>query len=155
VHYSTACRCSGQIEPRLTTAEEQRHFSHVISAFKQYAQYSVCLFVFFKEFYMDRLEFWQLSANNRRRKDLYALSKADQEVLEGLGYKQKLDEVDKAIIQNAEFLGQIVANPEIFGHDLGIEEEEHHHNHGEDLQSQDHSHEQESPGSIHCHFPSC
>jgi len=41
-----------------------------------------------------------------------------------LGYKQKLEEVDKAILVNADFLAQIVSEPEIFGHDLGDEEEE-------------------------------
>ena len=63
-------------------------------------------------------------ANNRRRKDIYRLSQADQKVLEDLGYKQKLDEVDQAILANAEFLGQIVANPEIFGHDIALEDDE-------------------------------
>ncbi|KAG5633316.1 hypothetical protein DXG03_007645, partial [Asterophora parasitica] len=47
---------------------------------------------------------------------------ADLEVLVTLGYKQKLDEVDEAIRVNADFLSQIVANPEIFGHDLGPDE---------------------------------
>jgi len=63
-------------------------------------------------------------ANNRRRKDIYRLPHADQKVLEDLGYKQKLDEVDQAILANAEFLGQIVASPEIFGHDIGLENDE-------------------------------
>lgn len=48
----------------------------------------------------------------------------DQQVLEDLGYKQKLDEVDQAILANAEFLDQIVANPEIFGHEVEVEEGE-------------------------------
>jgi carnosine N-methyltransferase len=65
----------------------------------------------------------QLSANNRRRKDVFALSREDQDVLDKLGYKKKLDEVDTAILANADFLAKIVENPEIFGHDL--EEEEH------------------------------
>ena len=39
-----------------------------------------------------------------------------------LGYKSKLHEVDEAIIANADFLKQIVANPEIFGH--GFEPED-------------------------------
>jgi carnosine N-methyltransferase len=63
-------------------------------------------------------------ANNRRRKDVYRLPQADQEILEDLGYKQKLDEVDQAIMANAAFLGQIVANPEIFGHDIGADDDE-------------------------------
>jgi carnosine N-methyltransferase len=49
---------------------------------------------------------------------VYRLPQADQEALENLGYKQKLNEVDQAILANAEFLDQIVANPEIFGHDV-------------------------------------
>lgn len=60
----------------------------------------------------------QLSANNRRRRDVYSLSREDQDVLDSLGYKKKLDEVDKAILVNADFLSKIVQNPEIFGHEL-------------------------------------
>ena len=54
---------------------------------------------------------------------MYALSKADQEVLSGLGYKEKLEAIDKAILVNASFLSQIVADPEIFGHDIDENEE--------------------------------
>lgn len=54
---------------------------------------------------------------------MYALSKADQEILSGLGYKEKLEAIDKAILVNANFLAQIVADPEIFGHDLDENEE--------------------------------
>ncbi|EGO01334.1 hypothetical protein SERLA73DRAFT_179497 [Serpula lacrymans var. lacrymans S7.3] len=79
--------------------EEQIHFSNVITTFNQYAQYS-------------------LNANNRRRKDLYTLPQADKDLLDDLGYKQKLSDVDKAILANASFLNQIIANPEIFGHEL-------------------------------------
>ncbi|GJE86375.1 N2227 domain-containing protein [Phanerochaete sordida] len=84
--------------------EEQRHFASVIATFNQYASYS-------------------LSANNRRRKDIYKLPRGDQELLTAIGYKTKLHEVDEAILANAEFLKQIVANPEIFGHDLAPEDE--------------------------------
>ncbi|KAL0945887.1 hypothetical protein HGRIS_012171 [Hohenbuehelia grisea] len=80
--------------------EEQIHFANVIATFKNYAQYS-------------------LAANNRRRKDLFILPREDRDILDTLGYKDKLDAVDKAILVNAEFLNQIVADPEIFGHDLG------------------------------------
>ena len=55
---------------------------------------------------------------------MYTLPKADQELLDTLGYKQKLEEVDKAILVNADFLAQIVSEPEIFGHDLEEEEGE-------------------------------
>jgi carnosine N-methyltransferase len=55
---------------------------------------------------------------------LYTLPKADQDILHSLGYREKLDAIDKAILINADFLAQIVEDPEIFGHDLDIEEEE-------------------------------
>ncbi|PPQ65915.1 hypothetical protein CVT24_011248 [Panaeolus cyanescens] len=56
-----------------------------------------------------------MAANYRRRKDIYTLPKADQDLLARLGYKQKLDEVDKAIEANAKFLSLIVQDPSIFG----------------------------------------
>jgi carnosine N-methyltransferase len=49
---------------------------------------------------------------------LYTLPHTDLELLERLGYKQKLADVDDAILSNQQFLNQIVANPEIFGHDV-------------------------------------
>ncbi|RDB17307.1 Carnosine N-methyltransferase [Hypsizygus marmoreus] len=128
--------------------EEEIHFSNIVTTFRNYARYS-------------------LTANNRRRKDIYRLPKADQDVLEQLGYKQKLDEVDNAIRVNAEFLGQIVANPEIFGPDQAVEEDEeddtrvlhdhaedpgpshshsHSHPHTRSSHTHDHSHEAHSPG---------
>ncbi|KAG2747326.1 N2227-domain-containing protein [Suillus brevipes Sb2] len=110
--------------------EEQKHFSNVIATFQQYAQYS-------------------LAANNRRRKDIYTLPQGDKELLDDLGYRQKLQEVDKAILVNAEFLKLIVANPEIFGHDLDFPKDAdenracrgtlHDHSHG-DVHSHSHSH---------------
>lgn len=67
----------------------------------------------------------KLSANNRRRKDFFKLPIADQKLLEELGYKSKLAEVDKAIIANAAFVRQMVAQPQIFSDaDLGEEEDE-------------------------------
>ncbi|KAG5341441.1 hypothetical protein C0989_010381 [Termitomyces sp. Mn162] len=84
--------------------EEEIHFSNVITTFRNYAQYS-------------------LAANNRRRKDIYCLPSADQQVLEAIGYKKKLDQVDDAIRANAEFLALIVANPEIFGHEVDADAE--------------------------------
>jgi hypothetical protein len=60
----------------------------------------------------------KLTANNRRRKDLFSLPIADQQCLEELGYKKKLQDVDDAILANAKFLDQIVSNPDIFGHDI-------------------------------------
>jgi hypothetical protein len=64
----------------------------------------------------------QLVANNRRRKDLYTLSQADRALLDAIGYKKKLKEIDTAILANADFLNRIVADPEIFGHDLSAGE---------------------------------
>ncbi|KAM6501500.1 N2227 domain containing protein [Amanita muscaria] len=75
--------------------EERQHFHQVIATFRHYAQYS-------------------MSTNNRRRRDIYRLSIADQEILDNLGYKKKLDDVDKAILANAQFVAQIIENPEIF-----------------------------------------
>lgn len=64
--------------------------------------------------------FWriQVAANNRRRKDFHTLPIEDRELLESLGYKEKIRKTDEAIAKNAEFLKSIVADPEIFGHDL-------------------------------------
>ena len=45
---------------------------------------------------------------------MYTIPRADQELLDGLGYKQKLDEVDRAILVNADFFAQIVEDTEIF-----------------------------------------
>jgi hypothetical protein len=59
----------------------------------------------------------QLAGNNRRRKDLYTLPREDQELLNSLGYKEKLANVDKAILANAEFLSKVVASPQIFESD--------------------------------------
>ena len=41
-----------------------------------------------------------------------------------MGYKEKLEKADAAILENAEFLKQIVANPEIFGISLDSELDE-------------------------------
>ncbi|KAJ7763152.1 N2227-domain-containing protein [Mycena maculata] len=108
--------------------EEQLHFGNVIATFQNYAQYS-------------------LSANNRRRKDFYTLPKPDQELLAALGYKEKLDQVDTAIVANADFLSEVVANPEIFGHDLGSAAES-----GSSMDiPRRHSHDHVSPGHTHAH----
>ncbi|KAI0791475.1 N2227-like protein-domain-containing protein [Irpex lacteus] len=85
--------------------EEERAFQKVVLTFQQYANYAI-------------------AANNRRRKDIYTLPRADQELLSNLGYKQKLAEVDKAILANAEFLKQIVADTQIFGGDFDEEGED-------------------------------
>ncbi|TFK75538.1 N2227-domain-containing protein [Pluteus cervinus] len=83
--------------------EEQRHFANVIASFKRYAQYS-------------------LSANNRRRQTIYNLPLEDRDILHKLGYRAKLDKIDQAILVNANFLDQMIAQPEIFGQDMETDE---------------------------------
>ncbi|TFY80859.1 hypothetical protein EWM64_g3160 [Hericium alpestre] len=85
--------------------EEQSAFQNVITTFRHYASYT-------------------LTSNNRRRKDFFTLPLEDQALLDSLGYKQKLAQVDEAILANAEFLNQIASNPEIFGHDVDEESTE-------------------------------
>ncbi|KAK7460430.1 hypothetical protein VKT23_009149 [Stygiomarasmius scandens] len=120
----------------LDIEEEQRHFANVITTFQTYASYS-------------------LAANNRRRKDLFTLPQADQELLSSLGYKEKLDEVDKAIMMNAEFLKQVVADPEIFGHEINEENSEEdgeeEHQEGENQQERQHSHDNPNHSHSHSH----
>ncbi|KAJ4490072.1 N2227-domain-containing protein [Lentinula aciculospora] len=126
--------------------EEQRHFSNVVATFRKYSSY-------------------HLAANNRRRKDLFTLAKADQGLLSQLGYKEKLDQVDKAILANEQFLNKIVVDPEIFGEDdipeeavdgdEAVEPESsstasgsHSHSHSHSHSSHSHSHSQS-----HSHSP--
>ncbi|KAK0447258.1 N2227-like protein-domain-containing protein [Armillaria borealis] len=126
--------------PNITDVEEEkRHFSNVIATFHKYTQYS-------------------LTANNRRRRDLFTLPKADQDLLASLGYKEKLNLVDDAILANAAFLNQIVANPEIFGHDVddedgaveSLEPVGHSHSHDtEHAHSHSHSHSHGSHSGFH------
>lgn len=66
--------------------------------------------------------------------------------MEHLGYKKKLDEVDEAILKNADFLGQIVANPEIFGHEVESENDEETKRDSPD--AQDHLHDHDA--GTHC-----
>ncbi|KAL7284714.1 hypothetical protein ACG7TL_002020 [Trametes sanguinea] len=84
--------------------EEREHFANVIATFQQYAPYS-------------------LNANNRRRKDIFIIPIEDRELLEDIGYKERILDTDKAILANANFLSKVVANPEIFGHGLSDLEE--------------------------------
>ncbi|KAA1475264.1 N2227-domain-containing protein [Dentipellis sp. KUC8613] len=129
---------------------EQVHFNNVVATFKHYAPYT-------------------LAGNNRRRKDLYTLSREDQALLDSVGYKAKLEAVDRAITANAEFLSRIVAEPEIFGHmvdeelveaeeDTAVREgpshshshthqhdHEHGHSHSHEHGSHDHGHSHSAP----------
>ena len=114
-----ACTMSPQFSEE-DMIEEQIHFSNVVATFQQYAQYSVnrahieLLNVYRLELHYSP----QLTDNNRRRKDIYTLPLADRALLDSIGYRRKLQEIDNAILANANFLNKIVANPEIFGHDV-------------------------------------
>lgn len=55
---------------------------------------------------------------------MFRLPRADIELIRGLRYREKLEFVDRAILENAHFLLKIVENPEIFGHDIDFEEYE-------------------------------
>ncbi|KAI0249309.1 N2227-domain-containing protein [Lactifluus subvellereus] len=111
------------------TEEEHAHFQNVIAAFQQYARYT-------------------LASNNRRRKDIFTLPLEDQAILDQLGYKRKLAEVDDAILANAAFLNQIVANPEIFENNPGDDGKDF----GESLdEPQDEGDSNAGPGVPHSH----
>ena len=53
---------------------------------------------------------------------MFTLPREDQALIDQLGFKRKLADVDNAILANAAFLNQIVAHPEIF--ENGPEEED-------------------------------
>lgn len=65
----------------------------------------------------------QLSANNRRRKDFFKLPLSNQKLLEELGWRSRLNEVDYKIAENAQFLNTIVDHPDIFAMGGGVEED--------------------------------
>jgi carnosine N-methyltransferase len=90
----------------------------------------------------------QLAANNRRRKDLFTLHQTDRELLEKLGYKEKLDQVDKAILVNEQFLNKIVVDPEIFGGDNeggDVQDDDEGNQEGDSKQSNGEFHRSSSP----------
>ena len=68
---------------------------------------------------------------------MFTIPTADLQLLDGLGYKQKLDAVDKAILVNAEFLAQIVEDTEIFDE---FEDQRDNDEHGAALDPQSHNH---------------
>ncbi|KAI1792488.1 N2227-domain-containing protein [Ganoderma leucocontextum] len=106
--------------------EEQAHFANVISTFQQYAPYA-------------------LNANNRRRKDFHTLPLADRELLQSLGYKDRISAVDHAIFVNAEFLNHVIASPDIFsGHDVEEDDD------GPELKGNDQE-DSDDKGSAHTH----
>ena len=69
---------------------------------------------------------------------------ADQQLLEDIGYKAKLDQVDKAIIENAKFLGDIIAEPVVFGNEGENDEKE-------QEQEQEQETNDPKPGPCACH----
>ncbi|KIJ43871.1 hypothetical protein M422DRAFT_208528, partial [Sphaerobolus stellatus SS14] len=75
--------------------EEAIHFANIVATFEHYEQHSI-------------------SANVRRRKDFLRLPEEDRKLLEEIGWKHKLDAVDKAIQANSAFLHKVVADPSIF-----------------------------------------
>ncbi|KAL5478532.1 hypothetical protein ACEPAI_2716 [Sanghuangporus weigelae] len=112
-------------------AEEQRHFAKVIATFNQYSSYA-------------------LAANNRRRKDFHSLASEDQRMLEELGWKAKLIDIDNAILENAKFVKAIIAQPEIFSDaDLG-EDAEGAEEQAQQGSSRSHSHSH-ADGHTHSH----
>jgi len=62
--------------------------------------------------------------NNKRRKDVYRLPRADAELVHDLRIGEKFESVDRAILENAHFLLKVVENPEMFGYDIDNEEHE-------------------------------
>lgn len=56
----------------------------------------------------------------------------DQKLLDGLGWKKKLVDIDNAILANANFVQAIIAKPEIFSDaelaedGEGVEDDDHH-----------------------------
>ncbi|KAF8523696.1 N2227-domain-containing protein [Hysterangium stoloniferum] len=123
--------------------EEQIHFSNIVATFERYEQNSI-------------------SANMRRRKDFLRLPIEDQALLDEIGWKRKLSQVDNAIQANARFLRKIIMNPEIFEggvHDA-VEEEHDDHLYGEltvpasapnSSHNHSHSHGDLDPHHLHDH----
>ncbi|KAI0372549.1 N2227-domain-containing protein [Pilatotrama ljubarskyi] len=112
--------------------EERAHFANVIATFQQYAPYA-------------------LNANNRRRKDIYTIPIEDRELLESVGYKERIAATDKAILANAEFLSHIIANPEIFGEELDPDNAEEVGQVPEGSQGHQHMQNHASHGHAHSH----
>ena len=79
----------------------------------------------------------QLNANNRRRKDIHTLPLADRDLLDSLGYKERILDADKAILANAVFLDAVVASPEIFSADPDDDDPEMRGNDQEDSEDED------------------
>ncbi|KAG8991336.1 hypothetical protein FRB90_001390 [Tulasnella sp. 427] len=88
---------------------EAQHFAKVIKTFREYETY-------------------HLSANNRRRKDFLRVPRKNQELLEQVGWKKRLEEVDEKIAANQAFLNLLVDHPDIFSYE--DQDDQDHHSHG-------------------------
>lgn len=102
---------------------EAQHFAHVIRTFREYETYHVGL----RDTRLPGCDsisvLPQLSANNKRRKDFHRLPKKNQELLEQVGWKQRLEDVDEKIAANQAFLDMIVDHPDIFSHEDADDDE--------------------------------
>ncbi|KAG8986261.1 hypothetical protein FRB93_005355 [Tulasnella sp. JGI-2019a] len=117
---------------------EARHFAKIVETFRKYGTY-------------------HLSANNRRRKDFLKLPISNQKLLEDLGWRSRLNEVDYKIAENAQFLNMVVDHPDIFamemegpGEDGDRAADEHSHHQHETNAHQDH-HSHSHDGQEHTH----
>ncbi|WVQ87773.1 hypothetical protein IAS59_001502 [Cryptococcus gattii] len=75
-----------------TSAAEKEHWRSVLRAFDGYMRY-------------------HLSANHARRMVFMTLPKAEKEVYELIGYREKLEAVDEGIRRNSDFIDEMIANP--------------------------------------------
>ncbi|XAO22211.1 hypothetical protein I312_100978 [Cryptococcus bacillisporus CA1280] len=75
-----------------TSAAEKEHWRSVLRAFDGYMRY-------------------HLSANHARRMAFMTLPKAEKEVYELIGYREKLEAVDEGIRRNSDFIDEMIANP--------------------------------------------
>ncbi|WVR08449.1 hypothetical protein IAU60_005504 [Kwoniella sp. DSM 27419] len=112
-----------------STAEEIAHWQAVKRAFDGYMRY-------------------HLSANHSRRMAFLSLPKESKEMLNGIGYREKLDAVDEGIRRNSEFIDEMIAEPVFSEAQEGLEGDL------EDSSPQmTHAHHEELPEHVHAHDP--
>ncbi|OWT37934.1 hypothetical protein C362_04959 [Cryptococcus neoformans Bt1] len=116
-----------------STPAEKEHWRFVLRAFDGYMRY-------------------HLSANHARRMAFITLPKAEKEVYELIGYREKLEAVDEGIRRNSDFIDEMIANP-VFSDMLSSSDDsqcapgDYTHSHV-DSPSHDHS---QSASSAHSH----
>ncbi|UOH79699.1 hypothetical protein LQV05_000709 [Cryptococcus neoformans] len=116
-----------------STPAEKEHWRFVLRAFDGYMRY-------------------HLSANHARRMAFITLPKAEKEVFELIGYREKLEAVDEGIRRNSDFIDEMIANP-VFSDMLSSSDDsqcapgDYTHSHV-DSPSHDHS---QSASSAHSH----